>query len=361
MRVIFTCLLYLSLITFSNAQLLDLSTSYRANWQIINPAATNELHMLDKFKRSILNVSGRSQAWGQGFAGAPKSSSFRYENYPDFDVSNTRIKWGILGTAAKAGALNTYRLQGNIAAILPISDDGKTTISVGANIGSMGNQIRICTGMETEKNPDCIRFKSGQTSYANLQETPFSLPFLDVAVGVFYRQVLRDLYCTICDGMLIDEFYIGLSVPQISTPINFDSSAADSSLFIRPQYNISLLAGAFFPVFKNSALSKRTFIEASIWVRHDPLVTYISPFLEAEERLPISTDVNIRYVHSSTFWAGVGYSTQGMGHLETGVYLREGDSNGLFLSNISAAYSMPLAWDNPFRNFMEVNIGFAWK
>lgn len=326
------------------AQVLSLSTNYRSNWQVINPAAINDLHIQDKLKNGILNLSARRQWLTNNMPDAPFYSTFRYEHYPNNNSFGSRIKWGVFGTTGMAGAISSYKIQGNLAVILPIDQKG-SSVSLGGNLGVIGNNI----------DESKIRFAGTQQfDTGNLLDRSF----LDLDVGVFYRQVIKDRM-NWNDNAFIKEFYVGLSIPQIAQPL---VSASDGTLVrIEPQLNLSLLAGIVFPILKNCQCNS-SFLETSVWIRSTPGFVAISSFNEATE-IPLSADFNLKGNFSGLFWAGIGYSTYGMLHTEAGFFLKDnsGNSGSFFLSNIGISYSFPVGVNSPFLNFVELNFGFAWK
>ncbi len=342
------------------AQLLDLSTIYRSNMQIINPAAINRLRMMDDYKSTILNVTGRYQWLGQNIEGSPLYGTFRYEQYLDNEHGNTALKFGLFGTGVQTGAITTTRVQGNIAAVIALDGRGRTNLSVGANAGWIGNSIDV----------ERLRFASG-TTYT--PDDVFSQGFLDVSVGVFFNQRFHDLACLSheWEQLFISEYYLGISVPQATGALVPFSKIQQGNIYVAPQRSISVIAGALFPLSLGSRT--RSFLEASIWARNVPGLDF-STFLDegnsvttnAElSNLPFSMDTNLRLVYGEIFWLGAGYSTQKMMHTEVGLFVKDTDggyinSKGLFLSNIGISYSFPVAWDSPFLNFLEVNIGFGW-
>lgn len=345
----------------SEAQLLDLSTIYRSNWQIVNPAAINRLRMIDDYKSTILNLTGRYQWLGQNIEGAPLYGTFRFEHYLDNDYGNTALKFGLFGTNVQAGAINTTRVQGNMAAVISLDRQGWTNLSVGFNAGWIGNGI----------DREMLRFASGTTYTPN---DVFTQGFLDASVGVFFSQRFHDLACMSYEWekLFISEYYIGLSVPQVTGGAIPLSQVPEGAIYVAPRRSISLLAGAVFPIGLGDS-RQRSYLEASIWARNVPGLNF-STFLDDPgtvttgttlNTMPLSVDANARLVVNSQFWAGAGYSTQKMVHTEVGLFVRDPDSGysnskGLFLSNIGASYSFPVGWDSPFLNFLELNISFGW-
>ncbi len=337
-----------------NAQLLDLSTMYRSHWQLINPAAIDRLHLMDEYKNNVIHLSARHQWLGKDIPQAPWYGAVRFESYPVNRFSNTQLKYGIFSTTGQAGAVGTTRLQGNVAAILALDPRARSVLSVGFNVGWLGNYIHS----------EMLQFASG-SNY--LTEDLLRQHYLDVSVGVFYRQSFRE-YCMICnDDLFVEEFYVGLSVPQATGDL-VALNKKEETAFIAPQRNISLLAGIVFPIFKG-AYNRRSFIEPSVWIRNVPGSHFKTLFDgkkdNKDKSLPISTDVNVRVVYNQTLWGGIGFSTQKIMHTEFGVYLKDpntghGNNRGIFLSNLGFSYSFPVAWDSPFINFLELNVGFAW-
>lgn len=348
MRILFSLLAVFFLLSSAKAQLIDLTTNYRSNTQFINPAAPNELVMFLPDKNSTLNVSVRQQSLGSEVDQSPIHYSLRYEHYLNSTDSDAKLKWGVLGKSTEVGPITTYRAQGNVAVQFPFDGYGKKTLSVGMNAGWLGNNIDM----------SAITFASGNTYSAG---DLFTQSHFDLSAGVFYRHVNKDRkdICSIRDKHIVNEFYVGLSVPQTLTyPFQMEGLAND--VYVDPRRSLSLIGGILFP-----ALVDESFIEVSTWVRNVPNYSYFMP-LDPENDLVVSADLNVRYVYyrstqSFALYGGAGYSTQGMLHLEAGAYLKGGDRGDLGLGTVSTSYSMPLGWESPFLRFWELNFGFAFN
>jgi len=323
------------------AQQLDLTTQYRYNWQVLNPAASNYMKIDDQYKKNFVNFSTNTQRITDDWAIDPLTLTFRYENFPDTRNGGVAIKWGGFFTQEKLGAIETTKGNVNIAGILPISGEGSQQLSVGLNLGAYRQIVNMAD----------IRFASGQTPSSE----SFNRIVPDVSAGVFYQYVDRS-NCMGCREFGIRRFYAGLSALQL---VNFPELGVNTGdFYIEPVQHLYLLAGVVLP-FVGEYNSEENTVETSLWVRYIPDVAYVTLF---QNGVPVSADANIRVNYGNFLWAGAGFGSNRLVHSELGITIKDSQNNSpLYLINIGASYSFPVGWNKLRGDVYEVSIGYAWK
>ncbi|MCB9264977.1 MAG: PorP/SprF family type IX secretion system membrane protein [Lewinellaceae bacterium] len=315
------------------AQQLDLSTMYRYNWQVLNPAAVNHIYLEDKHKQYVANASYRQQ-W-IGFEGAPATYNLRFEYFP----KDTPVKVGGLATGDKAGAISTNSFLGNFAYLIYFSRriHSESYLSVGLNVGGVLYRVDM----------NEIRF---QDPNQPRPEGIWNQSYADMALGCFYRWKTYDPH--FLPSPALAEFYIGLSVPQTFS-MNLSRPEEGAFDIERVQHYYLITGGVF-------SLSRQLLLEPSLWVRYLPNASYQTLFKDT----PVSSDLNCRLQYNNRFWAGVGASTNRLLHFEAGFNFGKGeyenDRKG-HLITAGLAYDAPVGWNNWLGPSVEVSIGVGWE
>ncbi len=333
----------LSLLFFSlslNAQLQDLTTLYRFNWQMLNPAALNHLFLTDEGQNHEIsvNTSYRSQ-WVGLENGSPVSSNVRLE------YSQRKIKLGGFIHYNQAGEVVHTRGQFNFA--YSIFFDQSTFLSVGLNAG-MAN-YRIDLNNINWVNPNNADYAASYQSW-----------YPDLSAGLFF--VKKFGWGNNFPGRnrdnVIDQFYVGLSVPKTFV----DSLQTNNIQTDR--------VGRIFPVFLMSGVlipfgegRNQITLEPSTWVRWLPGGQTFA------NGLPLSYDVNLRAQYSNLLWLGAGYSSNETLRTEFGFYVNIFDQQHHNMGGVGSFMRIGIGFGADFgigmiRQFgpsYEVNIGVAWK
>jgi len=165
------------------AQRTDLSTLYRTNWSILNPAATNHFYLLDKHHNTAITITGRGQ------------KSIRYGGGIDYN---------------KAGAFSDIYAYGNFTYYL-VRNRGRE-LSAGINLGWRNFRFNLFHE-SININPahvDALFSYLGEEN--NLQQSR-----LNVGAGLFYRNTDIGYRIGSYYKKRIPDWYIGLSIaPQLS-------------------------------------------------------------------------------------------------------------------------------------------------
>ncbi len=331
--LLFVC----SIATPSKGQQLEIPTLYRYNWQLLNPASIDYVYLKDKQKRSLINISGRTQWLGSNFPDAPSSLHLRYERNPSLYRGDTGMKFGGFAIVNSAGPLETIRLQANMAGMIHVN--ANSIISVGLNAGIIQHRL------DTES----IYFKDNSI----LPEGNYVTNALDVGAGIFYIFDSYDPGCR-CENF-INTFYIGLSIPRVGDVRTFNLLSGQPYIKLAP--HAYFILGATTPIFANGS-----FIELSTWVKRVQNTTFqtlnYAPSKATTSFYPLSIDVNLRAQYKNIAWLGVGYSTQKMLHTEAGFTFSDQKLlyNGFFIANVGLAFSFPTAWDNSLGSAAEVSL-----
>ncbi len=325
------------------SQQLDLTTLYRYNWQILNPAATNYIKIEDKYKENIFNASAYTQRITGDFAIDPHTFTFRYEHYPQIK-SQVKLKLGAFAVQEKAAAVQSTKANINIAVILPLTyGEDASSLSVGLNLGGYQQNIDMSD----------IKFANGQIP-DNARLTRL-VP--DASAGIFY-QYLHDERCVRCEKFRLKKLYAGISILQL---FNFpEISTSTGDFYIAPEKHIYFLTGVVVPFLGKHAGEQNT-VEVSTWIRHVPRLEYIT--LNNKDNT-ISADLNMRVNYGNLLWGGVGVGTNKLGHTEFGVVIKDRgyvNSSNLYLFSISFGYSFPIGWERLRGEAYEINVGYAWK
>lgn len=315
------------------AQQTDLSSLYRYNWQVLNPAAINYTYLEDKRQKYMANAAYRNQ-W-LGFEGSPASYNLRFEYLPESD----NIKVGAFAMGDRTGAIGTYSVYGNFAYIIYFSNiDVEQYLSVGLNLG----------GVQYSVNLDELRFQQDQPSL--IEEGVTNQVYADMALGCFYRW--KRLNSRAPDDAIFREFYAGFSVPQTFVLDLFkpDDGAFDLD---RIQHYYTLAGGVF-------NVNKAIDLEPSLWLRYVPESTFQTLFANA----PFSGDLNVRARFQNKFWIGSGYSTNQLMHFELGFNIGKGEylnDSKDYLFTLGLAYDAPLGGNNRLPGSLEISLAIGWR
>jgi type IX secretion system PorP/SprF family membrane protein len=330
--VLFTICIILSS-NHLHAQQLGLTSLYRYNWQILNPAAVNHSYLEDKNKQYMANASYRQQ-WA-GFEGAPLNYSMRFEYLPE----DLNIKAGGFAYGEQAGAIGTNAGYLNFAYLIYFNKclTSEEYLAIGTNIGMVNYRVDL----------NEIVFQDPQPGLFG--EEGFEQWYADMSFGAFYRWKTYDP--SVLSSIAFKEFYAGISIPQTFT-LNFNTpDTLNYSLErIRHYY---LMSGAFI------SLNNKILLEPSIWVRYAEDLQYQTLF----NNNPISADANIRVQYDNLIWIGTGFSTNRLAHFEAGTSLGRGqylNSNSSYALTLALAYDVPIGWNSWLGPSFEVSIGVAW-
>ncbi len=327
-------LLLLFLSSAALAQQTDLSSLYRYNWQILNPAAVNHTFLEDKSKKYIFNSAYRQQ-W-LGIDGGPVTYNARFEYFPD---NNNSIKVGGFVMGDRAGAIGTNSVFGNFAYLIKLSQqDAESYISVGLNLGAVWYNVDMGE----------IRFQDDQPNL--MTEGVINQSYADMALGAFYRW--KSLPYRALPVLGLSEFYAGVSVPQTFTMDM--NTPADGAFNLERVQHYYLITGAVF------LLSSDFLLEPSTWVRYVPNASFQTLFNNA----PVSADVNLRLKYNNMFWIGGGFSTNRLLHTEFGADIGRGlcaNCGKNYLLTLALAYDAPVGWNSQLPGSLELSLGLGWE
>lgn len=325
---------FLFFVVFSQAQQLDLTTLYRNNWQVINPAATNLIFLENRDKQYSFNAAYRNQ-W-VGFEGSPASYNARFEYYP----KTTTTKMGFFVLGDQTGAISTNGIYGNFAYQIPLNYEKSSYISIGLNAGGVFYNV----------NRDEIRFQSSQSQYNGTGTLNQS--YVDMGLGIFYRWKSSS---PIFDrsSFFLSELYAGLSVPQTFT-LNFNR--AEEGVFdLERIQHYYLITGTVLEVYEGVVT-----IEPSLWVRFIPNTSTSNLF----QNVPFSADFNTRVLYQKKYWLGAGAGTNNTLHFEVGYNLYQStyevDAKN-FTMTLGIGADVPygqVSWLGPSA---EISLGVGWN
>ncbi len=281
------------------AQQLPLFSQYRENYIAINPAMVSTEYLLYQQNLSF-GASYRTQ-W-KDFEGAPETQFLRGE-YLHETRGFSLLTGGYL-INDQTGPTGLTGVYGRIGGILA-EDPYYGGISIGLSLGAV--QYRV--------NTNELRLRDGNDILASDSKTQF---YPDVGVGIYY-------YKQFSGGFFDDDYvYAGVSIPQaIGLNLEFQDESGDFSVMRTRHFYAQ---AGFFHI-----LDGESYIELSSWAK----------FVEGA---PVNVNINLRYQTDSNIWVGVGGSTAGTAHIETGVQLGE---NAGFDNTVRIGYS----FDYTFSSF----------
>lgn len=296
----------LLLCTFLNAQQLPLFTQYREYQTIINPASVGSNYLTSETNLSF-GASYRSQ-W-TGLENGPTTATLRVDHL--FENSGFSLLSGGYVMHDQTGPTGFTGLYGRIGGL--ISDDpyyGGIAVAISGGV----SQFRV-KGSEIRLYDDNEAIVDENTLYP------------DVGFGVFaYKQINRK-----------DYIYGGISVPQI---LGLDLSIKND----QRDYQVTRVQHFYASAGLIKFFRDDSFIEPSVWVKY-------------VENAPVNADFNFRYRMKTNFWIGMGASTGGNFHAETGIILgQSGDS----IFKIGYGFDYSFSRFGPFAGTThEVNISYS--
>lgn len=258
----------------------------RYNWQIINPAAIDRMHMF-KQRNMLVNFSYRDPWSNADIEGSPVFYQISFELMPS-PKGFIPIKWGfnffndqtdkILSSGGNINGAYYFRFRN--------TRFRQQALHIGISVGAVWNRIKVQE----------ITFKENDPLIGD----NFSRVYPDVGLGVFYRDTNRDD---------LTGFYCGFSIPKF-----FDSNPFGNYAKVRIT-QMYLIAGGFI-TFND----KLTF-EPSTWIRHSPNIKFNSLINNS----PFAIDLNLRMYHllknGNFFWLSSGYGTNKNIKTECGLIL----------------------------------------
>ncbi|MEM6320078.1 MAG: PorP/SprF family type IX secretion system membrane protein [Bacteroidota bacterium] len=285
-----TSSLFLVLATSLAAQQLPLFSQYQDNYIAINPAMVSRDYLINEENLSF-GASHRNQ-WTD-FSNSPQTQLIRGEYL--YEGGGFGLLTGGYLINDQTGPTGLTGLYGRVGAILA-GDPYYGGIALGLNLGLV--QYRVDTR-------DLNLRDAGDIVAAENQMQLFP----DVGFGLYY-------YKRLSSGFLDDDFvYAGVSIPQT---IGLDTEFVDETgnFFLKRMQHFYAQAGLFH------FLEDDSFVELAAWGK------YI-------QGAPVNISLNLRYQTNAAIWVGVGGSSAGSAHAETGVQL---GSNAGFDSTIRIGY-----------------------
>lgn len=268
--------LLLCLLPDAQAQLSQIGSFYRFNWQYANPAAVDKTFILSNGKYKMLLNANHRQQWSN-VQGAPSTSFISFENY----VKTSSIRWGVSARRDRAGVFKNDGIIGNFCYFKQFTRSRSHIIHFGLNAGLISSRL----------NQDELRLADfGAADPASMQNGKM---FLDLGAGALYR---FDRW-----------FYAGISVPQLLAANVVNQSeggfiAADR----RKNFPTYLLLGGYIELPGKGAVRSDTWsAEPSLWVRYLPGYEYFTVI----DRLPVSADLDIRLNIPISFEGGIWVNT----------------------------------------------------
>ncbi len=257
-----------------NAQQLSLFTQYRENSGIINPAA---LHTdFFEFENNMSFGTSYRVQW-RGFPGAPKTQTARFSMFGTGHSTVHLLTGGYL-INDQTGPTGFTGLYGKLGGLFS-DDPAYGGISVALSVGIV--QYRI--------NSSDILLRDQGDILGHEDEKKW---FPDAGIGVFAYKLIQKRRR---DG---DYLYGGVSIPQIiGLDLTF-KNARGEFYTKRIQHFYGILG-----YMKN--FGDGNMLEPSVWIKY-------------VKNTPVSVDLNLRYKMKNNLWIGMGSSTSGNFHVETG-------------------------------------------
>lgn len=274
-----------------SAQQLPLFSQYQDNYMAINPAMVSRDYLL-KGENLSFGASHRNQ-WSD-FENAPKTQIIRGEYL--YENGSFGLLTGGYLLNDQTGPTGLTGLYGRIGGVLS-ADPYYGGISIGLTVGAV--QYRVKTSELNLRDEGDIEAANNQMQI-----------FPDVGFGIYYYKKLNG------GGILDDDYvYAGVSIPQT---IGLDTEFQDETgnFFLKRMQHFYAQAGIYH------LLEDESYLELAAWGK------YVTA-------APININLNLRYQTNSAIYVGVGGSSAGSAHFETGVLL--GDNAG-FDSTIRIGY-----------------------
>lgn len=300
------------------AQQTPLSTVYRDQWSILNPAAISNNYLLNK-RTMTLSGSWREQWWN-----VPESPSTQSVNW-EWVQEDYNSVWGAHLLHDRTGKIGQTGLYGRYAYRILMGRRVIHAITIGLQAGFVQYRARL-----SDINfPDPFTQPMGN----EVQYRP------DIGVGAFYHYD--------------DRYYAGISVPQ-TFGLQTEFGEGEEPFQIRRVPHFYGVVGGYFdaPWLGNET----SFIEPSLWLKY-------------AAGSPINLDVNARCQISELIWAGTGVNV-GLGeqlglalHFEAGVFLGEQIRISDQHIKLGFGFDVPLSHGlgNAFGSSAEVNVVYSWR
>lgn len=268
------------------AQQLPLFTQYRDNLGLINPAAPSTDFLIYNLTSSA-GASYRKQ-W-TGIDNAPETQVLRYEHIDAYNGNAFSPMYGAYAIRDITGPLGMTGVYGKFGAAL--SDDAEEGGFSAALSGGL-----VAYHLDTDK----IKVRDADDLVASGRKTQL---FPDLGLGVFCWKKISG------PGFFDDDMLSGgLSVPQImGLNLRFKNNAQTFAT-----RRIQHYYGQFS--WLHAIEDRDKFIQTSVWLKYAP-------------NTPFNVDFNFRYQLIPAMWIGLGGSSGGNFHAETGFNI--GENSGL--------------------------------
>lgn len=304
-------------------------TSYRQNWEIINPAAINRWVVWDDrdiHQHHTISFSGRRQWFGGGFDGSPQFVIGSYE----FSPENTNFKAGGTFFYDKAGPISTMIFNPVFSTQILFSEI--SNIRLNAGIGLSFGQYSVDESEFSNKDTDPV-----------IQAWAGGHFFMDATGGLFLHAP--------------KVFYFGFSIPQF-----FVSEFEEQQLKRKLSPHFYTTAGYYlFPTGHESG----GFFEFSTIGRYIPRLSYVETTFKK-----ISFELNARYWFWSEnkdrewLWFGAGWGNNRLMNAELGFEFRKderGSKNKAWRDRIGFVFGWPVGkLASPFGYQLELTYSHAW-
>gem|GEM_PF-3110073 len=286
---------------FCFGQLMPLQSSYRNNWQVVNPAAIDRAFFFNVEDRapngSLWTLNARNQ-WTQlgAFLGkAPSNILLSWEYWSQNISQYSGIRIGAQLQHHSFGAFSNTGLYVPLTYRALLDRDKLHSLFIGISPGVQLLQI--------DQN-DLVFEQAGDPTISLAQK---KLLLNLASVGVFYTKKWRK--------ESFKTFYAGISIPPGISRDSLSGISFANHIKTTPIY---FLSGSFFKLRRN------TYLEPSVFVRYLNRIRYTS---FDDGKVPVSADVNLR-IHwgdgsekSHPAWVGLGWGTNKMVSTEVGFHL----------------------------------------
>ena len=253
------------------AQQLPLLAQYRENHILLNPAgiSVNYINNNSAFSAGVL---GRYQ-W-VGLEDAPKTQTA----YGSYFWEDKNVAFGGYLVNDQTGPLGFSGAYAQFGYLLELNRYGHK-LSFGINAGLVQYRANVFKILPLLKDPDPIQTET---------DTEF---FPDFGFGMYYH--------------FDKHFYIGISVPQIFG-LNLNHKTPSGDFQIKRMQHGYFHTGGYF------GIGEKSFLEPALWIQY-------------ARNAPLNINLNLRALfavgYNLELWAGGGYSSSGIAHLETGFTL----------------------------------------
>ncbi len=261
------------------AQQLPLFSQYQDNYIAINPAMVSRDYLLNEDNLSF-GASHRNQ-WTD-FQNSPKTQLIRGEYL--YEGGGFGLLTGGYLLNDQTGPTGLTGLYGRIGGILA-GDPYFGGIALALNLGIV--QYRVDARQLNLRDEGDIEAMDNQQQI-----------FPDVGFGIYYYKRLSSR------GFFDDDLvYAGVSIPQ-SIGLDTEFQDESGSFFLKRMQHFYGQAGIFH------FLEDESYLELAAWGK------YI-------KGAPANVSLNFRYQTNAAIWVGIGGSSAGSAHAETGVLIGE--------------------------------------